>query len=278
MTENALVPVNPISREITPESWKMINSVAQMAIVYGWQPEAMAIVALRGWELGFTVSASLEVIYAIPSAQGIRTAVSATAMKALINRSGVLESFKREDKPGLDNLPYSCTVTMVRRDGTSYAATFTMDDAVRAGLAGKDNWTKYPKTMLYNRALTECARTVCPEIITGLYTPDELGVETDQSGKPVTVDTTWTAVDDKESVAEIARYPEPADDLTVGSTLEQTAQIPLSMDDLQAFGYTVEAILAITTVLERMPYNRDEADKALAQIAAKEETNDVVNE
>lgn len=61
----------------------------------------------------------------------------------------------------------------VRSLGTS---TFTMDDAKKAGLAGKQNWAKYPRNMLFARAMTNGARWYAPSAFNGLpvYNEDEL--------------------------------------------------------------------------------------------------------
>lgn len=50
--------------------------------------------------------------------------------------------------------------------------TFTLEDARKMGLAGKDNWQKQPKTMLRRRAGAALAREVYPDLVRG-YDPDE---------------------------------------------------------------------------------------------------------
>ena len=58
---------------------------------------------------------------------------------------------------------------------------FTIADAENAKLTGKDNWRKYAKAMLFNRAVTSGQRAYAPALWGGarLYTPDELGADTD---------------------------------------------------------------------------------------------------
>lgn len=57
------------------------------------------------------------------------------------------------------------------------AVTWTMDDARRAGLAGKSNWKNYPRTMLAWRAVTELCRFHFPDVLAAKlnYTPEEFG-------------------------------------------------------------------------------------------------------
>lgn len=57
------------------------------------------------------------------------------------------------------------------RVGTS---TFSMADAQRAGLAGKDVWRKYPQDLLFARALTAGARRYAPGAMGTVYTAEEL--------------------------------------------------------------------------------------------------------
>lgn len=61
---------------------------------------------------------------------------------------------------------------------------FSWDEAKSAGLTGKDNWAKYPSDMLFARAISRGARRFAPGIFGGapVYTPDEMGVETDSDG------------------------------------------------------------------------------------------------
>jgi hypothetical protein len=76
-----------------------------------------------------------------------------------------------------------CTIAFSRWDDRAQewrkrgTTTWTLEDAKRAGLAGKDNWRKYPRAMLYARAMTEGGRKFCPGLFGGVraYGPDELG-------------------------------------------------------------------------------------------------------
>ncbi|MET0996902.1 MAG: hypothetical protein ABWY20_23820 [Mycobacterium sp.] len=72
------------------------------------------------------------------------------------------------------------------RLGTS---EFTIQDANKAGLRG-DNWTHYPRNMLFARAVSNGAKWFVPDVFAGapVYTPDELGAETDpETGEIVQV-------------------------------------------------------------------------------------------
>lgn len=85
-----------------------------------------------------------------------------------------------------------CKVTIKQRgdDGKfedigSY--TYSMDDAKRQGLAGKDNWIKYPQNMLFARAISNAIRMYAPDVFNGalVYDPDELGAVTNDQGSVI---------------------------------------------------------------------------------------------
>lgn len=67
--------------------------------------------------------------------------------------------------------------------GTS---TFTIADAKKAGVKNTD---KYPRNMLFARAMSNGVRWYCPDIMNGstVYTPEELGADVDQDGNVINV-------------------------------------------------------------------------------------------
>lgn len=67
-----------------------------------------------------------------------------------------------------------CVIIGVRKDnGDSVKVEFTMDDANRAGLLSSATWKKYPKNMLYNRAMSMLARVLFPDVVGNCYSEDE---------------------------------------------------------------------------------------------------------
>lgn len=75
--------------------------------------------------------------------------------------------------------------------GTS---SFTKDDAKNAGLTNSPNYSKYPRNMFFNRAMTNGVRTFCPDALNGInaYTPEELGADVDGEGNVVKIPSTVT--------------------------------------------------------------------------------------
>lgn len=63
---------------------------------------------------------------------------------------------------------------------------WTLEQAKRIGLAGKDNWKNYPRAMLRARVISEGVRTVYPGIAVGLYTVEEVQDMPRQHGGVIT--------------------------------------------------------------------------------------------
>lgn len=58
-------------------------------------------------------------------------------------------------------------------DGNVVSLEFTMEEAKRAQLAGKQNYQKNPAEMLRARLISKAIRMLAPEVCTGVYTPEE---------------------------------------------------------------------------------------------------------
>jgi hypothetical protein len=100
-----------------------------------------------------------------------RPALSAEAMRALVLARGHTLLVEASDT--------EATVRCRRREWPAEqwsSHTFTLEDAKRAGLAGKGTWASYPRALLTARATSEACRATFPDVIAGLsYTPEEIG-------------------------------------------------------------------------------------------------------
>lgn len=68
-----------------------------------------------------------------------------------------------------------CTYATKRTDqpqGHTY--TFTLDDAIRAGLHASEFYQRWPKAMLAARAMTGLCREQYPELVGAVYDPTEI--------------------------------------------------------------------------------------------------------
>ncbi len=156
------------------------NALASSGYFQDTRDQAQAIVkVLAGQELGVGPIASMTGIHII---QGKPT-YSANVMAAVIKNHPSYDYEILE----LDN--DKCTLQFLR-DGqpSGPASQFTMKDANQAGLTkGKNShsWQKYPRNMLFARALSNLARWSCPDAFAGIppYTPEELGAPVNEDGE-----------------------------------------------------------------------------------------------
>lgn len=136
---------------------------------------AQAVVkVLAGQELGFGPIASMTGVYIVKG----RVTLSANLMAASIKRHPKYDYRVRDLTDEL------AVVVFFENGEESGSSEFTMAMARQAGLANSDNWRKYPRNMLFARAVSNGAKWFCPDVFAGapVYTPDELGAEVDETG------------------------------------------------------------------------------------------------
>lgn len=133
---------------------------------------------LYGKELGFSPVVSMMGIHIIDG----KPSISANLIGTLVKRSG------RYNYRVIESTATRCEITFFELNGSAWesagTSVFTMDDAKQAGLTGKQNWQKYPKAMLYSRALSAGVKLHCPDVSASpLYVPEELGAEVNEDGE-----------------------------------------------------------------------------------------------
>jgi len=82
--------------------------------------------------------------------------------------------------------------------GTS---SFSLTDAKNAGvMVSGGSWYKYPKAMLFARAMSAGVRYYCPDVFghTPVYVPEEMGEAVDEDGEPVNITPTRIPISDEE--------------------------------------------------------------------------------
>jgi len=147
----------------------------------GMTTEQVILVLQKGHELGIPPTEALASMYVVNG----RVALEGEAMLGLIYGSGKCAGIKFEPIRADEPDKQGWAVTMSRNDmALTHREVFTMKDAEKAGLLGKETYKSYPRVMLRWRAVAACARIVFPDVIGGLYLPEELGapVEVDEDG------------------------------------------------------------------------------------------------
>jgi hypothetical protein len=120
------------------------------------------------------------------SMQGIhiiegKPSLSANVLAALVKRHPAYDYIVRQiDENGAQ-------IEFLQNGEPIGKSAFTMKDAERAGIAGKQNFKRYPKAMMFARALSQGVRWYCPDVTAGspAYVPEELGAEVSEEGTPV---------------------------------------------------------------------------------------------
>lgn len=179
--------------------WQVIREQASVLIASGFlpasvkSPEAAMAIILTGRELGIGPMAALNNINII---QGKPT-LSPQLMLAMANGTNQVEDIKIEaDGNG-------ATVVVKRRGRSPYTTAFGPKEAKAMGLDGKDNYKKQPATMYQWRAVAANLRITFPDVIMGMYTPDEMGATVTGDGDvvegfnapPLSTDPTASGID-----------------------------------------------------------------------------------
>ena len=154
---------------IQPRNMQELSEFARMASASGFfgdaREAAQAMVKIAaGAEMGIAPIQAMTSIHVIKG----KISLSANLVAAMLKRAGyhydvewkgrdaVLINFYAPDKSFLGE------------------SSFSMDDAQQAGLLSNPTWKKFPRNMLFSRALMNGARWYAPDVALGLYDPDEL--------------------------------------------------------------------------------------------------------
>lgn len=152
---------------------------------------------LAGRELGIGDIAAMTGIYIVKG----RVTLSANLMAALVKRSG------RYNYRVLKMDDAACEIEFYEDGRPAGKSAFTAEDARAAGLGG-DNWKKFPKNMLFARAMSNGVKWFCPDVsMAPIYTPDELGAQVDEAGEAIEAHT-----EPQRPQAEVLAADPPPDD------------------------------------------------------------------
>ena len=144
---------------------KIIASSDMVPKDYVNKPGNVLVAVQTGAELGLKPMQSLQGISVLNG----RPSIWGDAMRALVISHPEFEDL-HEDKQDT-----YCTVTLKRRGRSAVVTTFTMEDAKKAGLAGKSGpWQTAPKRMLQMRAFAFAARDLFADALKGIKSTEEL--------------------------------------------------------------------------------------------------------
>jgi hypothetical protein len=207
-----LVPVNtPNAMEsiaYAETAWQVAQKIARTEFVpeaLRTKPEAVLACMMTGYEVGIGPMQALSKIHVIKG----RPTMAAELMRALVLRAGHELHVEESNST-------QCTMVAKRAgEQRETRMTFTMDDAKRAKVDGKDPWRQYPQAMLIARVTSMLCRTVFPDVLAGLsYSAEEVDSGLDEelvdeatTGAPPKATTGKT----RKARAAITAAPQPAD-------------------------------------------------------------------
>lgn len=167
------------------EAMQFAGMMSKSSIVpkdYQGNPGNVLVAVQWGMELGLQPLQAMQNIAVING----RPSIWGDAMLAIVRGSGLLESIKED----ISETGAVCTIK--RRGEDAVSREFTIEDAKRAGLYGKQGpWQQHPKRMMQMRARAFALRDVFPDVLRGVNIAEEardMPVEKDMGAAEV-VDT-----------------------------------------------------------------------------------------
>lgn len=168
------------------------------------------VLAMAGAKFHLDAISSVRMFYIAEQ----RICIRADGMAALARRAGVVRYLRLKESSA-----QAATWVAARADDPDYefVGTFTIEDAQEAGLLDSPSslWQRYQADMLSARALSRVCRRAFPDVLSGLYSGDE--VDSIDNGDPIPA----TAPAPQ---AAIAKMPAPA-------ITHESADHPAKRDD-----------------------------------------------
>lgn len=215
-------------------------------------PEAVFVAIATGRELGLSALQAVRSIHVIEG----KPALSSTLIVALCKRSPECRYFRLVESTD-DVATYE---THRAGEPGPTRLSFTMAQARAAGVAGKDNWRKFPAAMLRARCETALARAVYPDLVMGLYDPEELAPPLrEPAPEPVTTTATATVVQPAPAAA-----PAEPPAVVEATVVEAPAAVPAPVPATPAEPSYRERLLAMIASA------KTSADLAAVRAAAKD--------
>lgn len=170
LESNALTVISPRSLDEAKEMATALAGSRLLPLEINKAPDILAAI-MAGAELGLAPMQSLRAIVIIKG----KPTLAADAMGALVKSKADICEYLVLKESSAKVARYE---TKRRGDPTPTTMAFSIEEAAQAGLTGGESWRKYTAAMLRARALSAICRAVYPDLLLGVYDPDELGGET----------------------------------------------------------------------------------------------------
>lgn len=196
-------------------------------------PEAVVTAVIMGRELGLTAMQSVRSIHVIEG----KPALSSALIVALVKKSPVCKFFMVVEST--DEI--ATYETQREGDPKPTKMSFTIAQARAAGVTGKDNWRKFPAAMLRARCETALARAVYPDLVMGLYDPDELERVPAEPQPPVVRDVTPPKAEPQPPVVNVVLNPAPAP--AIETTARESTPAPAGGPQMTAAALLTQGLI-----------------------------------
>lgn len=128
-------------------------------------PADLAVIMITGHELGLSPMQALRGLHVVEG----RPVLSADLIVGLVKKHPACKYFRLVESTD-ERATYE---TLREGDPEPTRITWTIQQAAKAGLTGRQNWRAHPAAMLRARASAALARAVYPDVAMGIYDPDE---------------------------------------------------------------------------------------------------------
>lgn len=261
MTDLAIA--NPSTTELDV-IMRQADALARSSIVptdYRGKPANIIAAALMGRSFGWDATTSMRMITVISGTAGLKP----EAMLALIRQRGHHVTIE----PHADGR--GVTVKGRRADnGDEASASFTLEDADRAGLTRSSAWRSYPVDMCQWRAVARLARGLFGDVVLGAgYTAEELGGEVTPPAPAADVEAEPVTDLEPDDVIEAELVDvEPSGSLAIASAIDEAIDGTADLASLRDLWRRADAAGVLALVEPRL---RDRAEEISAALAGLQE-------
>lgn len=217
-----------------------------------------AVKIMYGRELGFSPVIAMTGIHIIEG----KPALSANLMGAMIKRSG------RYDYRVAELNDTNCILVFIENGNEVGVSGFSMADAKRAGvIRSGGSWEKYPRNMMFARALSNGLKLYCPDLsMCPIYNPEELGAEVSEEGAvishPVTAPATIDAPKTFGAPKKLETLP-PLEDLVASAKAAEAQRQPEIIEEVVDYIEHGQQVNFATNFREALPAEHKPAAEKL---------------
>ena len=154
-----------LSPQTAEEAYRLSTHLAKSDLCpksFGQNPANVFAAIMMGAEIGVGPMQAMANIAVVNG----RASMWGELVSGLIWGSSVCE--KLEDNVSGKGETLAVTITAKRKGAAEYSYTYTWEDAKVAGLTSKDTYQKYPKDMLYWKALGRVSKRLFPDVLKGI--------------------------------------------------------------------------------------------------------------